>query len=81
MSGSRAAMAACEGTVSSWSWSNFQTSDSAPNVTSNFPSVHSLTWRAVTSASIVSLLTGTGWSPAAAFNRRMSLSFFQTLIS
>ena len=61
------------GTVSSWSWSNFHRPDSAPKVTSNRPSVHSLTWRAMSSTSRVSALTGTGWSPAAALRRRTSL--------
>ena len=42
------------GTRSSWSWSNFQTSASAPKVTSNLPSVHSLTCRAASSTRRVS---------------------------
>ena len=55
-------MASPSGTVLSWSWSNFQMSESAPNVTSNLPPVHSLIWRAVRSASRTSALAGTACS-------------------
>ena len=48
------------GITLSWSWSNFQSPDSAPKVTSNFPPVHSLICRACVSTSIISGATGTG---------------------
>ena len=67
--------------VSSWSWSNFQSPDSAPKVTSNLPPVQSLTWRASVRTSKTSALTATGAWPAAAFRRVTSLPSFHTLIS
>ena len=44
-----------------------------PNVTSNLPPVHSLTWRAVCNTSRSSVPTRIGCFPAAAFNRWTSL--------
>ena len=69
------------GMTLSWSWSNFQRPDSAPNVTSNFPPVHSLICRAALSTSRTPVLTCTGVTPAARFTRWMSLSGIQVLIS
>ena len=69
------------GTRLSWSWSNFQTSASAPKVTSNLPSVHSLTCRAASSTRRVSSCTITGAAPAPAFSRWTSLPSRQMLSS
>src|SRR5262249_48822681 len=59
----------------------FQRSASGPNVTSNLPPVHSLTWRAARSASRTSGLTATARVPAASLIRSTSLPARQTLIN
>ena len=81
MSGRRRRTSRMSGMTLSWSWSNFHRPDNTPNVTSNFPPVHSLICRAVFSTSRTSALTGTGRTPASRFARETSLSGIHVLIT
>ena len=74
-------MAASLGITSSWSWSNFQSPESAPKVMSNLPSVALLSSRARFTTASVSGETFTADFPAAALIFETSLPFRQTVIS